>query len=170
MRASRQGREGREDPERSRLTAHLPRWAPVAETHAFRIRRNRGGELSFIPAAQLLLPRSAAAWRWSARGLRQGLALEQGGRVDAAGALRAARTQMRSQPADEFRLILPAQFVFPDTNHPPAQPAQLPADQTIPGLVARYLGQPEGRAGPRPGGVLGAAVPEAAVHKHVSLL
>lgn len=57
-----------------------------------------------VISGEFMLPRSAAAQRWSARGLREGLALEQGGRVDAAGALRAARAQIR-EPSNQLSLI-----------------------------------------------------------------
>lgn len=118
----------------------------------------------FVLTAKLVLPQSAAARRWSARGLRQGLALERSGRVDAAGALGAARTQIR-EPSGQFCFVPTAEFVFPNTNYPPAASAQGAVYAAVAGPVAFDLGFPEFRAGLGPGGVLRPAVPEAAVHK-----
>jgi hypothetical protein len=65
--------------------------------------------------------------------------------------------------------VLGREFVFPDPNDPPTQPTKPPVYPPIPSLVAGDLGQPEGGAGFGLGGVPGAAVPEAAVHKYRSL-
>ena len=59
--------------------------------------------------------------------------------------------------------------MFPNPNHGPAASAQLAVYAAIAGLVAGDLGQPECRAGLRPGGVFGAAMPEAVVHNHHGL-
>lgn len=53
--------------------------------------------------------------------------------------------------------------MLPDAEDGPAAFPQGGIYATVAGLVARDLGQPEGGAGPRPGGVFRAAVPEAAV-------
>lgn len=59
--------------------------------------------------------------------------------------------------------------MFPNADHKPAAFAQGAIYAAIPGLVAGDLGQPEGGAGLGLGAVLGAAVPEAAVHEYCGL-
>lgn len=53
--------------------------------------------------------------------------------------------------------------MFPNANYLPSLGFQKPVHFPIPRPVALDLGFPEGGAGSRPGGVLGAAVPETAV-------
>lgn len=67
------------------------------------------------------------------------------------------------QASDELGLISSLKFMLPDAEDGPAAFPQGGIYATVAGLVARDLGQPEGGAGPRPGGVFRAAVPEAAV-------
>src|SRR5687768_4064162 len=59
--------------------------------------------------------------------------------------------------------------MLPNANHGPAASAQSAVYAAVASLVAGDLGQPECRAGCRPSGVLGAAVPEASIHKHRGL-
>lgn len=59
--------------------------------------------------------------------------------------------------------------MFPYAKHLPALCFQQSVHLPIPGFVALNLGFPEGGAGPRPGGVLGAAVPETTIHKYRGL-
>jgi hypothetical protein len=54
--------------------------------------------------------------------------------------------------------VLAREFVFSDTNDPPAQSAQLPVGQPVVRPVALDLGFPAGRAGFRPSSVPGAAL------------
>ena len=110
----------------------------------------------------------AAAGPVFVRGSRAPLVAKPWQRVDAAGALRAARTQIR-EPSDQFCLIPTAQFVFPNTNHGPVAFAQSAVDAAVAGLVASDLVAPELRVGLGLGRVLRATVLEAAIHKHGGL-
>lgn len=73
------------------------------------------------------------------------------------------------QPAEEFRFILPLQFMLPYADHQPAVCAQGAVDATVAGFVGGNLVSPEGGVGLGLGAVPGAAVPEATVHKHRGL-
>lgn len=66
-------------------------------------------------------------------------------------------------------LVATLEFVFPNTNYRPAASAQGAVYAAVAGLVAGDLGQPECGPGRRPGGMLGAAVPEAAVNEEGGL-
>ena len=80
-----------------------------------------------------------------------------------------AAFQDAEQTTNELGFVAAAQFVLPNPEDGPAAFAQGAIYAAVAGLVAGDLGQPECRAVLRPGRVPGAAVPEAAVHKHRSL-
>jgi hypothetical protein len=79
------------------------------------------------------------------------------------------REEQLSQAAEELGFILPPKFVFPHADHRPAFGAEEAVDAEVAGLVGGDLLPPEGGVGLGLGRVPGAAVPEAAVHKHRGL-
>jgi hypothetical protein len=111
-------------------------------------------------------PLPAAAGPVFVRGSRAPFVAKPRQRVDAAGALRAARTQMRTEFVEQPGFVPTTKLMLPNSNYPPARTTELSGDQPVPRPVALDLVAPERSAGPRPGGVPGAAVPETAVHKH----
>ena len=73
------------------------------------------------------------------------------------------------QPTDELGLITAAEFVLPNPDDHTVECAQRAIYATVAGPVGGDLVSPEGGVGLGLGRVPGAAVPEAAVHKHRGL-
>jgi len=75
-------------------------------------------------------------------------------------------SQCPLQPAQRLRLALAGQGAFPEAEDGPAGLAELAGDEAVALAIAGDLVVPEFPVLPGAGGVAGAAVPEAAVHKH----